>query len=75
LDEALAKEFPREKRGFTPHLTVARFEPAVDLGTLLEGADVGSDRFAIERLVLYRSTLRRPAPLYEVLSETPLWGP
>jgi 2'-5' RNA ligase len=75
LDEALGKEFPREKRGFTPHLTVGRFEPPVDLGTLLEDAGVGSDRFAIERLVLYRSTLRRPAPLYEALSEVPLGGP
>ena len=29
LDEALAKEFTPEKRAFTSHLTVARFEPPV----------------------------------------------
>jgi 2'-5' RNA ligase len=75
LEEALAKEFPREKRAFTPHLTVARFEPPVDIGELLEDAGVGSDRFPVDRIVLYQSTLRRPAPVYEALATFPLTGP
>jgi 2'-5' RNA ligase len=75
LEDALAREFPREKRAFTPHLTVARFEPPVDVGALLEDAGVGSDRFSVDRLVLYQSTLRRPAPLYQVLAAFPIGGP
>ena len=74
LDEALAVEFPREKRAFTPHLTVARFEPAVDVGDLLRSPGIDSDRFLVDRLALYRSHLRRPAPIYEVLAAFPL-GP
>jgi len=75
LEEALAKEFPREKRAFTPHLTVARFEPPVDVGELLEDAGVGSDLFPVDRIVLYQSTLGRPAPVYEALATFPLTGP
>ena len=75
LEDALAEEFPREKRAFTPHLTVARFEPPVDVGELLEDAGVGSDRFPVDRIVLYRSTIRRPAPIYEALETFPLAGP
>lgn len=74
IDEALAVEFPREKRAFTPHLTVARFGPAVDLGHLLRAAGIDGDRFLVDRLVLYRSHLRRPAPVYEALETFPL-GP
>jgi 2'-5' RNA ligase len=75
LEDALAKEFPREKRAFTPHLTVARFEPPVNVGELLADAGVGSDRFAVDRIVLYQSTLKRPAPVYEELITAPLDGP
>jgi 2'-5' RNA ligase len=74
LDGALAKEFDPEKRAFTAHLTVARFEPAVPLGEDLTAAALGAERFAIDRLVLFRSHLRRPAPVYEPLREFPLGG-
>lgn len=75
LDEALAKEFEPEKRDFTPHLTVARFEPPVALGDDLEEAvTLRTEPFAIDRLVLYRSHLRRPAPVYEDLASFPLGG-
>jgi len=74
LEEALALEFAREKRAFTPHLTLARFEPPVDLADLLLSAEIGSEIFPVERLVLYRSRLRRPAPVYEALDAFPL-GP
>ena len=72
LDEALAREFAPEKRGFTPHLTVARFDPPVGL----EPLDVSfeSEPFEIDRIVLFRSHLRRPAPVYEPIGVFPLEG-
>jgi 2'-5' RNA ligase len=66
LDEALSREFAPEKRAFTPHLTVARFDPPVELEGL-EDAELVSEPFEIDRIVLYRSHLRRPAPVYEEL--------
>jgi len=74
LDGALAKEFEPEKRPFAAHLTVARFEPAVPLGEDLTAAALGTEPFAIDRLVLFRSHLQRPAPVYEPLCEFALGG-
>ncbi len=75
LDEALAAEFTPEKRAFTAHLTVARFDPPVPLDAeAMAGANIGSQPFPVDRLVLYRSHLRRPAPVYESLAEFPLGG-
>jgi 2'-5' RNA ligase len=73
LDEELAREFRIEKRGFTPHLTLARFEPTVALDGI-DAVDVESESFAVDRIVLYRSRLRRPAPIYEPLAAFPLGG-
>lgn len=64
LDEALAREFTPEKRAFTAHLTLARFDPSVPIGDL-PPADALGDPFTVDRIVLYRSHLRRPAPVYE----------
>jgi 2'-5' RNA ligase len=72
LDRALADEFRPETRAFTPHLTVARFDPPVPLEAELGGIDVVSPLFAVDRLVLYRSHLQRPAPVYEPLATAPL---
>jgi RNA 2',3'-cyclic 3'-phosphodiesterase len=69
LDDALAKEFTPEKRAFTPHLTVARFDPPVGLEPLEVAFE--SAPFEIDRLVLFRSHLRRPAPVYEPLGIFP----
>ncbi|MEX0833139.1 MAG: RNA 2',3'-cyclic phosphodiesterase [Actinomycetota bacterium] len=66
LDEALAREFKPEEREFMPHLTLARFDPPQALGDLPE---VSSEPFTVDRLMLYRSHLRRPAPVYEPLHE------
>ena len=75
LEGALATEFEPEKRAFTAHLTVARFVPPVQLdGEEIAAADVASEPFAVDRLVLYRSHLRRPAPIYEPMGEFAL-GP
>ncbi len=73
LDQALAPEFEPEKRGFTAHLTVARFEPQVPLEDL-EGNALSTEAFQVDRLVLFRSHLRRPAPIYEPLRAFPLGG-
>ncbi len=72
LDRALAKEFRPEGRAFSAHLTVARFDPPVRLEEELADAAVASRTFGIERLALYRSHLRRPAPVYEPLGVFPL---
>jgi 2'-5' RNA ligase len=71
LDGALRRDFPPEQRAFTPHLTVARFEPQVRLGEL---AALTTDPFEVDRLTLFRSHLRRPAPVYEALAMFLLGG-
>ena len=70
LDQALAKEFTPEKRAFTAHLTLARFDPPVGLEPLEVAFQ--SEAFEIGRLVLFRSHLRRPSPVYEPLGIYPL---
>ena len=72
LDESLAREFAPEKRAFTPHLTLARFDPPVGLEPLEVAFE--SEPFAIHRIVLFRSHLRRPAPVYEPVGTFPLAG-
>jgi 2'-5' RNA ligase len=72
LDRALVKEFPREKRAFTPHLTVARFDPPVQLEDDLEQVGLESRTFGVEWLVVMRSRLQRPAPVYEAIATFPL---
>jgi 2'-5' RNA ligase len=76
LDDALEREFRPERRPLTPHLTVARFDPPVGVAEALDrtGSDVWSEAFPVDRIVLYRSHLRRPAPIYEPLDEFPLGG-
>ncbi|MEX2203852.1 MAG: RNA 2',3'-cyclic phosphodiesterase [Actinomycetota bacterium] len=71
LDEGLSREFAPEKRGFTPHLTIARFDPPVALEGLAD-AEMVSEPFDVGRIVLFRSHLRRPAPLYDALATFPL---
>jgi 2'-5' RNA ligase len=74
LDDAMAREFTPEQRAFTPHLTVARFQPTVAVGDVLAGIEVSSRPFTVDRIVLYRSHLQRPAPRYEPLERFPLQG-
>jgi RNA 2',3'-cyclic 3'-phosphodiesterase len=70
MDEALAKEFRQEKRAFTAHLTVARFDPPIGIEPLEVAFE--SEAFEIDRIVLFRSHLRRPAPVYEPIGVFPL---
>jgi RNA 2',3'-cyclic 3'-phosphodiesterase len=72
LDEALSKEFKPERRAFTPHLTVARFLPTVTVDP--DEIVFESERFEVGRIVLFRSHLRRPAPMYEPMVDESLRG-
>ncbi|MGH2674247.1 MAG: RNA 2',3'-cyclic phosphodiesterase [Actinomycetota bacterium] len=77
LDERLAGEFPPEKRAFSAHLTVARFNPPVPARDHAE--DLAATRFDIEpfrigELVLYRSHLSPRGARYEPLERFPLRG-
>ncbi|HSD48349.1 MAG TPA: RNA 2',3'-cyclic phosphodiesterase [Actinomycetota bacterium] len=72
LDDALAEDFRPEKRAFTPHLTVARFDPPVRLEDDLSQIGLESRAFGVGWLVVYRSHLQRPAAVYETLATFPL---
>jgi 2'-5' RNA ligase len=69
---AVQAGFPPEPRPFRAHLTLGRWtEPA--RRPALPEADLG--RAPLERLVLYRSDLRRSGPLYTPLAAFTLGGP
>lgn len=72
VDEALAAEFPPERRPFSAHLTLARSDPPLVLDPGDLERPVRPVTWRVERLVLFRSHLRRPAPRYEPLLEAPL---
>lgn len=72
LDGELAGDFPPEKRPFAAHLTVARFDPPVLLAEELVAIGLESRPFEVARLVVYRSHLQRPAPVYERVATFPL---
>jgi 2'-5' RNA ligase len=69
LDRALTPDFEPDERVFTPHLTLARFEPPAALADL---PDVRSAPFEVDRIVLFESRLRRPAPIYDPVAVFPL---
>jgi 2'-5' RNA ligase len=72
LDAELAAEFPPERRPFAAHLTVARFDPPVRLEDDLPEIGLESRPFEVAWLVVYRSHLQRPAPVYEAIATFPL---
>lgn len=74
LGSALEREFTPEQGGFTPHLTVARFDPPVELGEELARETLWSEPFLVDRITLYRSRLQRPSPVYEPVAVFPLTG-
>jgi 2'-5' RNA ligase len=77
LDDRLAPLVRPEERAFAPHLTLARIQPPARMRhvapDLLE-LDVASERFPVDRIVLYRSHLSRSGPRYEPLLKAPLAG-
>jgi 2'-5' RNA ligase len=75
LDGELERDFPSEKRAFTPHLTVARFEPRVRIDPAeLEAATPESTGFRVGELVLFRSHLSPKGARYEPLHRFALRG-
>jgi 2'-5' RNA ligase len=63
---------PVEKRGYTPHLTLARIKRRPDR-SLLDSIEMRKEEqfgsFDVHSIVLYKSTLTRQGPLYERLRE------
>ncbi len=74
LDAALAAEFRPATRAFSPHLTVARSDPPLDLPAAFVETPVEPVGTQIASITLYRSHLQRPAPRYEVLATYRLGG-
>jgi len=74
LDAALAPVIEPEQRAFTPHLTVARFDPPVRLEAAIAGVRCGSDPFEVAALTVYRSHLGGGAPRYEPVATVALAG-
>jgi 2'-5' RNA ligase len=74
LDETLRREFRPESRPLSPHLTVARSEPPIRLPDGFGDDALDAVGFTVDRIVLFRSHLRRPAPRYESLEAFPLTG-
>lgn len=74
IEGGLLEEFPAEKRAFHPHLTVARSDPPVKLPPEFAETPLVTEEWEVDHVVLFRSHLRRPAPLYEPLARLPLHG-
>ena len=77
LDDTLGKEFAAEKRPFTAHLTVARFDPPLRMKEHtdeLRATEIRARAFTIGQLVLYRSHLSPRGARYEPLATFPLGG-
>ncbi len=70
--------FPREDRGFTPHLTLARLRDTVTpeerhlLGTAVRGLVVPTVEFTAIEIALIRSNLRPEGAIYTHLATAPL---
>lgn len=75
VDDALAEEFAVEARPFHAHLTVARSDPPLDLPEGYGATPLRTDAWEVDELVLFRSHLRRPAPVYERVARFVLGKP
>ena len=66
-----AAGFPKEKRRFTPHLTLARFkgdaDPQAVLSVMERHGGFASEPFAADALQLFQSRLTPKGPVYTVL--------
>jgi RNA 2',3'-cyclic 3'-phosphodiesterase len=74
IEAELLEEFPAETRAFHPHLTVARSDPPLTLPPEFAETPLLSQDWKVGHVVLFRSHLRRPAPVYEPIGRFPL-GP
>lgn len=67
--------FPKEKRRFTPHLTIGRMrrpDGSATIGPALQDLSFEPISIAYDRISLYKSTLTPGGPIYEVLHEARL---
>ncbi|MGZ8630062.1 MAG: RNA 2',3'-cyclic phosphodiesterase [Actinomycetota bacterium] len=71
VKHAFAREFPPEARAFSAHLTVARSDPPLELPAGFAETPLESEPFSVDAVVLMRSHLRRPAPVYEPVATFP----
>jgi 2'-5' RNA ligase len=75
LDDALSPlGFEREKRDFTPHLTLARWRTPVPLRPLPDLPPHVREAFTVDAVELFRSHLSPKGARYEVLKSWPLSG-
>ena len=77
LDRELAREFPPERRPFSAHLTVARFQPPRPLADEIDelrSTVPDADAFRVSSLILFRSHLSPKGARYEPLESFALRG-
>ncbi|MGD8605540.1 MAG: 2'-5' RNA ligase family protein, partial [Anaerolineales bacterium] len=70
--------FPKEKRGFKAHITLARFRqpgPVGELATAASHLDYHSELVKVDRIDLMRSVLSPKGASYSVLGTVPLTQP
>ena len=77
IDEKLSKlSFKKEKRGFSPHLTIGRVKTAKNKQRLLEiienYVDVEFSRQEINSIKLKKSDLTSKGPIYTTIREVAL---
>ena len=71
VQEAIASEFPPDRRPFSPHLTVARCDPPAALPMREVASDIEIGSLAVGEMSLVRSHLGA-RPRYETLARFPL---
>jgi len=79
LDESLKElGFERDKKGFVPHLTLARTRSPRNIANvqdiLRENAVTDYGEYLIDRILLRKSVLNPSGPTYSVVRECPLTG-
>ena len=71
-------EFPRERRGFSPHVTLARAGRGQRLPSMVDliakHGDWTVGPFTVSHLTLFESELTRTGPIYTEVSRFPLEG-
>ncbi len=77
LEQELAEaEFPRDKRSFKAHLTLGRIKqsagPAAIRQMITDFAALGSDDFACDQVILFKSDLKSTGAVYSKLKQTNL---
>jgi 2'-5' RNA ligase len=82
VEAALHRElrFPRERRQYTPHLTIGRVKRTTDDGTALQevltaAAEFDGDLSVVDEVTTFASFLSKSGSTYEALAHAPLGKP